>query len=69
MKRKLAIVLLALGTIGGFASGFRSMRCHAQWRRESFENHVAQVCVEAARKANAVNTVNTAEQPVAPKAE
>lgn len=50
MKRKLVIALLALGTVGGFASGFRSMRCHHQARREAFENHVADVCVRAAQR-------------------
>lgn len=66
MKRKLVIALLALGTIGGFASGLRSMRCHAQWRRSAFEAHVAQVCVDAARNAKASPA---APQAVAPKEE
>jgi hypothetical protein len=52
--RKLLIAVLALGTVGGYAWGFRSMGCHrhhAQERREAFERHVAQVCVDAAREA------------------
>ncbi len=36
MRRRLLIVLLALGTVGGYASGFASMarraRCHS-WSR------------------------------------
>lgn len=53
MRRKALIVLLALGTVGGYASGFASMKwCHSQ-RRAAFEQHVAQVCVDAARKSDA----------------
>jgi tetrahydrodipicolinate N-succinyltransferase len=53
MRRKALIVLLALGTVGGYASGFASMRsCHNQ-RRASFEQHVAKVCVDAARASDA----------------
>ena len=55
MRRKALIVLLALGTVGGYASGFASMKwCHNQ-RRASFEQHVAQVCVDAARKEDAAS--------------
>lgn len=53
MKRKIAIVLLTLGTIGGFASGFASLHCHGSQRRQAFEHHVAKVCVDAARGAEA----------------
>jgi hypothetical protein len=52
MKRKILIGLLAMGTVGGFAAGFGSMRCRAEHRRERFEHHVASVCVEAARDAD-----------------
>lgn len=52
MKRKVIMGLLALGTVGGFASGFASMRCHARDRHESFERHVADVCVRAARESD-----------------
>lgn len=52
MRRKFLIALLALGTVGGFASGFASLRhCQSQ-RRDAFEQHVAQVCVDAARKSD-----------------
>lgn len=49
MKRKIIMGLLALGTIGGFASGFASMSCGAKHRREHFENRVAETCVRAAK--------------------
>lgn len=52
MKRRIAIVLLTLGTIGGYAAGFASLRCHGGQRRQAFEQHVAKVCVDAAREAN-----------------
>ena len=49
MRRKLLIGLLALGTFGGYAMGFASMRHNARWRRAAFERHVAELCVDAAR--------------------
>ncbi len=53
MRRKVLIALLALGTVGGYASGFASMRhCNAN-RRQAFEQHVAQVCVDAAKQSDA----------------
>ncbi|MCB9621661.1 MAG: hypothetical protein H6721_23490 [Sandaracinus sp.] len=52
MKRPLLIALLSLGTVGGFAHGFHSLR-HHHHRRAQFERHVARVCVEAAREADA----------------
>lgn len=52
MRRKIKIVLLTLGMIGGFASGAVSMKHRAHWRRESFEQRVARVCVDAARAAD-----------------
>ncbi len=49
MKRKLLIAVLAFGTVAGYASGFRHLRgCHRD-RHQSFERHVAKVCVDAAR--------------------
>jgi hypothetical protein len=53
MRRRITIGLLLLGTIGGYAAGLVSMRRHAACRRESFEQHVASVCVEAARRDDA----------------
>lgn len=51
MKRKIVIVLLALGTIGGFAAGFAHLGCRMHGRHEAFERHVAQLCADAARNA------------------
>jgi hypothetical protein len=53
MKRRALIVLFALGTVGGFGSGFaQSHRCRAGSRRASFERHVAEVCTRAALEAD-----------------
>lgn len=49
MKRRLLIMLLALGTVGGYGAGFAQMGCHARARRNGFERHVARICAEAAR--------------------
>ena len=49
MRRRILMVLFALGAIGGYASGCHQLRaCHMQ-RRSAFEAHVARVCVDAAR--------------------
>lgn len=63
MKRKLLIAVLALGTVGGFASGFRSLRCHHQSRRAAFENHVADVCVRAAERSQEEAKRSSGESP------
>lgn len=47
MRRPTLILVLALGALGGYASGFASLAHHHD-RRAAFEQHVAQVCVEAA---------------------
>ncbi len=52
-KRKIAIVLLSIGTLVGFGSGFASMRHRACARRDAFEKRVADVCVDAARRTDA----------------
>ena len=49
MKRKIVIVLLAFGTIGGFAMGFCHLGHRMHQHHESMERHVAQLCVDAAR--------------------
>ena len=48
--RKILVAALLFGTIGGFASGFCSVRHHHASRRAAFERHVADVCVEAAER-------------------
>jgi hypothetical protein len=60
MRRKLAIALLALGTIGGYASGFAALRCNAASRRAAFQQHVAALCVNAAREADAASAERAA---------
>lgn len=50
MKRKLLIVALSLGTVGGFASGFASLRCHAKARRHHMKEVVTEVCADALRQ-------------------
>ena len=55
MKRKLLIFGLAAGTVLGFGHGFRSLaHCHRghEARRAAFEDHVADVCVDAALRAS-----------------
>jgi len=56
MKRRILIAVLALGTIGGFASGFASMACHRRAHRDAWERHVAKVCLDAARSSEAPAT-------------
>ena len=49
IRRKIAIALLAAGTVAGYAAGFASMHHRMECRRDRFERHVAKVCVEAAK--------------------
>jgi hypothetical protein len=51
MRRRILMVLLAFGTIGGYASGFAHMHACQRGREAAFERHVADVCVNAARGA------------------
>lgn len=59
MRRKVWAVLLGIGAIAGFASGFRSLHhagyapCGCGWseRHAEFEAHVADVCTQAAERA------------------
>ncbi|MEM9075150.1 MAG: hypothetical protein AAGE52_42020 [Myxococcota bacterium] len=55
MKRKLLIGLFTFGTLAGFGSGIASVK-HHHHRRAHFERHVAQLCVDAARRADARDT-------------
>ncbi len=49
IRREITILLLALGTLGGYGAGFASMGACGRARRASFEEHVARLCVDAAR--------------------
>jgi len=61
IKRKIIMGLLAIGTIGGFASGFASMRCHGKHRREAFQDKVAETCVRAAQRVEKENARERAD--------
>ncbi len=52
MRRKFLIAVLAFGTISGYAAGFASMRRCNSNRQSAFEQHVAKVCVDAARQSD-----------------
>lgn len=52
MKRRVIMVLLALGTLGGFGSGFASLGRCRHWReqhRQQVMSEFARTCVDAAR--------------------
>jgi hypothetical protein len=51
IKRRVLMILFGVGALAGFGSGFHSMRHHACERRQAFEEHVAKVCVDAAKHA------------------
>lgn len=51
MKRKLLIAALALGTVGGFASGFASLACGHRYRRHYMEQKVTDICTKAVERA------------------
>lgn len=51
MKRKILMVVLAVGTVAGYGSAFARGKCwreRHEARREAFERRVAKVCVDAA---------------------
>ena len=50
MNRKIRIALLAFGTVAGYGSGIAHLACFRA-RHAAFEQHVAKVCVDAARDA------------------
>jgi hypothetical protein len=47
--RKILIVLFSIGTVAGFGSEIAGWHHCANHRRAAFEQHVADVCVNAAR--------------------
>jgi hypothetical protein len=53
MKRRLMIALLALGMVGGFASFLCRAEhgAHGWGRRAQFERRVAELCTDAALRA------------------
>ncbi len=50
MRRKALMFVLAVGAIGGFASGLFGCHYRGQERRQAFEDHVADVCTRAAER-------------------
>ena len=52
MRRNVKILVLGLGVLLGYGSGLAGLCSHRQ-RQQTFERHVAQVCVDAARNPNA----------------
>jgi len=49
MRQRSLVWLLAFGGLGGYLTGFMSLARHSHERREAYERHVAQVCIDAAR--------------------
>jgi hypothetical protein len=49
MRQRFLMGLLAFGALGGYLSGFMSLGRHAHARREAYERHMAQMCMDAAR--------------------
>ena len=50
IRRKVLIALFAIGTVAGYGSGFAHLRCCHRARQQAWEQHVARVCVDAARR-------------------
>ncbi len=57
MKRKVLMVALALGTIGGFTWGVASLSYHAHRHKarghSHFKQQVTEICADAVRQAQA----------------
>lgn len=49
IRRKIAIALLAMGTVAGYGSAFAHWSHCRRDRHRAFEQHVARVCTDAAR--------------------
>jgi TPP-dependent trihydroxycyclohexane-1,2-dione (THcHDO) dehydratase len=50
--RRVLIALFALGTVGGYGSAIAGASCHARARRAAWEQHIAHVCIDAAKHAD-----------------
>jgi len=62
MRRSISITVLALGTVLGYGSAIYGMRYH-RCHREAFERHVADVCVDAANRAQSGQAAPKAPLP------
>ena len=49
MRRRLLALILGIGAVVGFGSGISELRWRHWARREAFERHIAEICVDAAR--------------------
>lgn len=64
MRRRILITLLALGTIGGYTSGFASLRYRSsQCRRAWMEQRTAQTCAPCPSSLEAPAPPSSAESP------
>jgi hypothetical protein len=52
MKRPILVIVLALGTVAGFGTGITSAIRHHRAHRAELVQHIADVCVQAAKRAN-----------------
>jgi hypothetical protein len=53
MRKRLKIVLLSLGVVAGYGAGFAHLAAwHHYHRRAAIERHIADVCADAALRAN-----------------
>ncbi|MEO0325362.1 MAG: hypothetical protein AAF447_20565 [Myxococcota bacterium] len=60
-KDKILVAFFGLTALAGFGSGVHHLAHHARHhhhRRAAFERHVADVCVEAARRADGEATIS-----------
>jgi hypothetical protein len=62
MRHSIRIPLLAIGAILGYGFAFGSMFHHRR-HRDSWERHVADVCVDAARKGKVDNVKTESATP------
>jgi hypothetical protein len=62
MRRSIGITVLALGTVLGYGSAIYGMRYH-RCHRDAFERHVADVCVDAANRAQSGQPAPKAPPP------
>ncbi len=51
LRERMLILLLALGTVGGFAGGIASIHRHHHHRHHSFRQTVTDICADGVRQA------------------
>jgi hypothetical protein len=65
MRHRILIALFALGTIGGFASGFHSLRHRGECRRSWMEERASRTCTPCPTSAEAPSAPSTQAPPPA----